>query len=98
MRLLVVEDEIRLADAIAPGPRRRGMDVEVAHDGDDGCDRSRSLGYDVLILDRDLPGRSGDEICQSLTATGGSGPLLMPFQVAELAHRIQAFGELSALI
>jgi DNA-binding response OmpR family regulator len=76
MRVLVVEDEAALADAVARGLRRHGMSVDVAYDGEDGYGKATSLGYDVLVLDRDLPGRSGDEICRSLTA-GGPPPLVM---------------------
>ena len=76
MRVLVVEDEITLADAVARGLRRQGMSVDVAYDGDDGYDKATSRGYDVLVLDRDLPGRSGDEICRSVTAAGPP-PLVM---------------------
>jgi DNA-binding response OmpR family regulator len=70
MRVLVVEDEMTLADAVARGLRRHGMSVDVAYDGDDGFGKATTLGYDVLVLDRDLPGRSGDEICRSVTAAG----------------------------
>jgi DNA-binding response OmpR family regulator len=70
MRVLVVEDEMSLADAVARGLRRHGMSVDVAYDGDDGFGKATSLGYDVVVLDRDLPGRSGDEICQSVIAAG----------------------------
>ena len=77
MRVLVVEDEMPLADAVARGLRRHGMSVDVAYDGDDGYSKAGSLGYDVLVLDRDLPGRSGDEICQSVVATGAATRVLM---------------------
>jgi DNA-binding response OmpR family regulator len=70
VRVLVVEDEVPLADAVARGLRRYGMSVDVAYDGDDGFGKATSLGYDVVVLDRDLPGVSGDEICRSVTAAG----------------------------
>jgi two-component system, OmpR family, response regulator VanR len=66
MRVLVVEDEADLADAVARGLREWSMAVDLAHDGDEAL---RSLGvfdYDVVVLDRDLPGVSGDEICRRL--------------------------------
>ncbi len=63
-----MEDEIDLADAVARGLRRHGMNVDVAYDGDDGFGKATSHGYDVLVLDRDLPGMSGDDICRSITA------------------------------
>ncbi len=70
MRVLVVEDETQLADAVVRGLRREGMAVDVAYDGDDGFTKATTTRYDVVVLDRDLPGKSGDEICRSLTDEG----------------------------
>ena len=56
MRVLVVEDERNLADAIARGLRKRGMAVDVAYDGDAGHEAAFVTRYDVVVLDRDLPG------------------------------------------
>ncbi len=67
MRVLVVEDEIQLAEAVARGLRREGMAVDVAVDGDDGYRKAAHTRYDVVVLDRDLPGMSGDEICRRLS-------------------------------
>jgi DNA-binding response OmpR family regulator len=67
VRILVVEDEAQLADAVVRGLRREGMAVDVAYDGDDGFAKATTTRYDVVVLDRDLPGKSGDEICRSLT-------------------------------
>ena len=58
MRVLVVEDEAALADAIARGLRREGMAVDVAYDGDAGHEKATVTRYDVVVLDRDLPGMS----------------------------------------
>lgn len=70
MRVLVVEDETQLADAVVRGLRREGMAVDVAYDGDDGYSKATQTRYDVVVLDRDLPGKSGDEICRTLTDEG----------------------------
>jgi DNA-binding response OmpR family regulator len=64
VRVLIAEDERRLADAIARGLRREGMAVDVAPDGDDALIKARVVRYDVLVLDRDLPGVHGDEVCR----------------------------------
>jgi DNA-binding response OmpR family regulator len=66
MRVLIAEDERRLADAIARGLRREGMAVDVAADGSDALVKSRVIRYDVLVLDRDLPGLHGDEVCRAI--------------------------------
>ena len=64
MRVLVVEDEAVLADAIARGLRREGMAVDVAGDGGGALERVAVNRYDVMVLDRDLPRVSGDEVCR----------------------------------
>jgi DNA-binding response OmpR family regulator len=61
---LIAEDERRLADAIARGLRREGMAVDLAPDGTDALVKARVIRYDVLVLDRDLPGVHGDEVCR----------------------------------
>jgi DNA-binding response OmpR family regulator len=67
MRILVVEDEVQLAEAVARGLRREGMAVDIATEGDDGYRKAVLTRYDVVVLDRDLPGMSGDDICRRLT-------------------------------
>jgi DNA-binding response OmpR family regulator len=64
VRVLIAEDEIRLAFALARGLRREGMAVDLAPDGTDALVKARVVRYDVLVLDRDLPGVHGDEVCK----------------------------------
>ena len=59
MRVLVVEDHVRLADSVARVLRREGMAVDVAYDGTATLDRTGEIDYDVVVLDRDLPGVPG---------------------------------------
>jgi DNA-binding response OmpR family regulator len=66
MRVLVAEDEPRIADAVARGLRREGIAVDVAQAGDDALYKARVFPYDVVVLDRDLPGMHGDEVCRLL--------------------------------
>jgi len=66
MRVLIAEDEQRLAEAIARGLRREGMAVDLAPDGTDALVKARVVRYDVLVLDRDLPGVHGDEVCRAV--------------------------------
>src|SRR5436309_8247292 len=77
MRVLVVEDEMQLAEAVARGLRREGMAVDVATDGDEGYRKAALTRYDVVVLDRDLPGMSGDDICRRLTDEGVLTRVLM---------------------
>jgi two-component system response regulator VanR len=67
MRILIAEDERRLAGAIARGLRREGMAVDIAHDGASALVKARVVPYDVVVLDRDLPEIHGDEVCRRLS-------------------------------
>jgi DNA-binding response OmpR family regulator len=67
MRILIVEDEEALASAIARGLRREGMAVDVTLDGREGLEKALVTAYDVVVLDRNLPGLHGDEVCRRLT-------------------------------
>ncbi|MFR9729279.1 response regulator transcription factor [Saccharopolyspora sp. MS10] len=77
MRILVVEDEQPLADAVARGLRREGMAVDVAYDGERGQEKAAITRYDVIVLDRDLPAMSGDELCREVVASGELTRVLM---------------------
>lgn len=88
MRVLVVEDEVPLADAIARGLRREGMAVDTAHDGDSGLEKAMVTRYDVLVLDRDLPKRSGDDVCRRLAREGSLTRVLMLTAAGTLEDRV----------
>ncbi|MFE5328714.1 response regulator transcription factor [Embleya sp. NPDC056575] len=68
MRVLVTEDEELLADLVARGLRRAAIAVDVAYDGESALERLAVNDYDVLVLDRDLPGTHGDEVCRRVVA------------------------------
>jgi len=77
VRVLVIEDDAELAEAVAVGLRRESMAVDVALDGRGGLDRALDNGYDVVVLDRDLPGVHGDTICAELVDAGCRSRILM---------------------
>jgi DNA-binding response OmpR family regulator len=77
MRVLVVEDHPRLAATVATVLRREGMAVDVAFDGREALDRTAVTDYDVVVLDRDLPGVHGDDVCRSLVDAGSSAVLML---------------------
>ena len=81
MRILIVEDERRLADAVARGLRHRSMAVDVAYEGESALRKAQVVAYDVVILDRDLPGVHGDEVCRALRADD-SGPAVLMLTAA----------------
>src|SRR6266702_3214241 len=72
VRVLIVEDEQVLADAIAMGLRRAAMAVDVAYDGAGALERTSVNDYDVVVLDRDIPQIHGDEVCRQLVASGST--------------------------
>jgi DNA-binding response OmpR family regulator len=88
VRVLVVEDDSELADAIGVGLRREQLAVDVAYDGTTGLDRALFTGYDVVVLDRDLPGRHGDEVCAELLAAGSRSRVLMLTAAATIEDRV----------
>ncbi|MBO4163970.1 MULTISPECIES: response regulator transcription factor [Micromonospora] len=92
MRVLVVEDERNLADAIVRGLRKRGMAVDVAYDGDAGHEAAFVTRYDVVVLDRDLPGMHGDQICAELAASGTLTRVLMLTASDSVADRVAGLG------
>ncbi|MBB2742654.1 UNVERIFIED_ORG: DNA-binding response OmpR family regulator [Microbispora rosea subsp. rosea] len=67
MRILVVEDERSLAEVVAEGLRDQGMAVDISHDGLSAAAKLDLTAYDVVVLDRDLPGLHGDALCQMIT-------------------------------
>jgi DNA-binding response OmpR family regulator len=88
MRVLLVEDHAELAETVAVGLRREGMAVDVALDGHDALAHLALTDYDVLVLDRDLPGVHGDQICRSLVAEGHEGRILMLTAAGSIEDRV----------
>ncbi|MGW2658589.1 response regulator transcription factor [Streptomyces sp. NPDC001478] len=77
MRLLIVEDEKRLANSLARGLTAEGFAVDVVHDGPEGLRRAGEGGYDLVVLDIMLPGMNGYRVCAALRAAGHEVPILM---------------------
>lgn len=92
MRVLVAEDFEILATAIATGLRREGMAVDVAVDGQDALESLAVTRYDVVVLDRDLPGTHGDEVCRQIVAGGSGSRVLMLTAASTVAERVDGLG------
>jgi DNA-binding response OmpR family regulator len=88
MRILVVEDEETLAGYIAEGLRDQAMAVDVTHDGTSALDKLATDSYDIVVLDRDLPGTPGDEVCRQILRHGGRARVLMLTALAEVGDRV----------
>ncbi|MEV7097959.1 response regulator transcription factor [Amycolatopsis sp. NPDC051045] len=88
MRVLVVEDEPMLADAIAEWLRDESHAVDLAHDGAAALERIAVHDYDVVVLDRDLPVVHGDDVCRELVASGAATRVLMLTAAAEVTDRV----------
>jgi DNA-binding response OmpR family regulator len=92
MRVLLAEDHERLARSVAAGLRRHGMAVDVALDGDDALARLDANRYDVVILDRDLPGTHGDDICRNIVARRSDSRVLMLTAAGSVTDRVEGLG------
>jgi DNA-binding response OmpR family regulator len=89
MRVLVVEDQQRLADAVAQGLRREGMAVDVSFDGVDALAHVAVEPYDVVVLDRDLPALHGDQVCRRLAQGCSQARVLMLTAAATVGDRVE---------
>jgi DNA-binding response OmpR family regulator len=88
MRVLVIEDDAEMAEAVAAGLRRERMAVDVALDGPAGLERALVYDYDIVVLDRDLPGMHGDQVCAELIATGRRSRVLMLTAAAAMQDQV----------
>jgi DNA-binding response OmpR family regulator len=98
MRLLVVEDEVDLADAVARGLRREGYAVDVAYDGDEALDKASVNAYDLLCLDLNLPGPDGIEVVRAVrkaaAESGAPSPRVIMLTARDrLADRVTGLDE-----
>jgi two-component system response regulator VanR len=91
MRVLIVEDEIYLADAVRAGLRREAIAADVVYDGMSALESLSVNDYDVAVLDRDLPGLHGDEICDWLTANRPDCRILMLTAARTLRDKVEGF-------
>jgi DNA-binding response OmpR family regulator len=89
MRILIAEDERRLAGAIARGLRREGMAVDLAFDGAEALEKAVVNQYEVIVLDRDLPRVHGDAVCRRLAAQGGASRILMLTAAGTIDDRVE---------
>jgi DNA-binding response OmpR family regulator len=92
VRVLVVEDDEEMAQTVATGLRRARMAVDVALDGTGGLERALCNDYDVVVLDRDLPGMHGDDVCAELIAAGCRSRILMLTAAATTEDLVDGLG------
>jgi two-component system response regulator VanR len=92
MRVLVVEDEPYLAEAIRDGLRLAAIAADIAGDGDTALEMLSINAYDIAILDRDIPGPSGDDIAESIVASGSGTPIMMLTAADRLDDKASGFG------
>jgi two-component system response regulator VanR len=91
MRVLVVEDEPYMAEAIRDGLRLAAIAADVAPDGDVAMALLSVNTYDLAVLDRDIPGPSGDEVAESIVASGSGMPILMLTAADRLDDKVTGF-------
>jgi two-component system, OmpR family, response regulator VanR len=92
MRVLVVEDEPYMAEAIRDGLRLEAIAADIAGDGDTALELLSVNAYDMAVLDRDIPGPSGDEIASRIVASGSGMPILMLTAADRLDDKASGFG------
>jgi DNA-binding response OmpR family regulator len=92
MRVLIVEDHPRLANALADGLRAEGLAVDLAFDGDEALTHVRVNRYDVVVLDRDLPGTHGDDVCRAIVAEHSETRVLMLTAASTIRDRVEGLG------
>jgi two-component system response regulator VanR len=92
MRVLIVEDEPFLADGIRDGLRLEAIAADVAGDGDTALELLSINAYDIAVLDRDIPGPTGDEVAKSIVASGSGVPIIMLTAADRLDDKASGFG------
>src|SRR5919106_3262636 len=91
MRVLIVEDEPYMADAIRDGLRLEAIAADIAADGDSALQLLGENDYDIAVLDRDIPGPSGDEIAAQIVGSGSGMPILMLTAADRLDDKVSGF-------
>jgi len=92
VRVLVIEDDEEVAEAIGVGLRRAGMAVDVTFDGQSGLEQALVGVHDVIVLDRDLPCLHGDQVCAALVEAGSRSRILMLTAAGEIEDRVDGLG------
>ncbi|WP_067499281.1 response regulator transcription factor [Actinoplanes sp. TFC3] len=92
MRVLVADDERVLADMVAEGLRRLSMAVDVVYDGDAALEKLGVNRYDVAVLDRDMPGRTGDDVCRWIAGSDTGTRVLLLTAAAGIRDRVEGLG------
>jgi DNA-binding response OmpR family regulator len=92
MRVLLVEDHAKLATTIATGLRRVGLAVDVVFDGHDALAHLATTSYDVVVLDRDIPGVHGDDVCRAIVDQGSRSRVLMLTAAGAVEDRVEGLG------
>jgi two-component system, OmpR family, response regulator VanR len=92
MRVLIVEDEPFMAEAVRDGLRLEAIAADIAGDGDTALELLSANAYDIAVLDRDIPGPTGDEIAERIVASGSGMPILMLTAADRLDDKATGFG------
>lgn len=88
MKILIIEDEHKIANAMKQGFKQERMNVDVAYDADEGLAAALGEEYDVIILDRMLPGGDGLEVCKAIRAKGNQTPIIMLTAKSQIRDRV----------
>lgn len=91
MRVLIVEDEVFLAEALQAGLRQESIAADIVFDGDDALERVGVNDYDIVVLDRDIPGTHGDEVCAIISREHPGVRVLMLTAAGRLNDKVSGF-------
>ncbi len=91
MRVLIVEDEVFLAEALQAGLRHEAIAADISFDGDDALERIASVNYDAIVLDRDIPGTHGDQVCAIVSRDYPTVRVLMLTAATRLRDKVGGF-------
>jgi len=91
-RILIIEDDKRIAQSMSHGLTRKGFQVDIAYDGSLGVRLAGGGGFDLLLLDVNLPGMNGFDVCQTLRERGNTVPILMLTALGEVDDKVEGLG------
>ncbi|MBC7905052.1 MAG: response regulator transcription factor [Gemmatimonadaceae bacterium] len=90
-RILIIEDEVKIADTLKLGLRENGFDADVAYDGTSGYERFRSQDYNLVVLDLNLPGMNGLDLCKAIRNKNSSIPVIMLTSMSTITDKIEGY-------
>src|SRR5687768_6888460 len=90
-RILIVEDEVKIADTLRLGLRENGYEADVAYDGNAGLEKFRTNHYSLIVIDINLPGMNGLDLCKVIRNQNSSIPVIMLTSMSTITDKIEGY-------